>query len=153
MLLSQMDCSKCVPRYPEVELFLLDLNLELYLKKQRKKTKKKIVYQSGLWFRHFTEVNAAITPACITINLKTAKDIEGKHQSPRLPEFYVVLSGDSVINFWLQHFPGCHALRRWLALCFWCCEFSANYFMFFCSKHPDHFLSVNEKLYEWNYFC
>lgn len=109
---------------------MLNLNIQ-----NSKKKKKRLCISRGLRFRHFSEGNVTITPACITINLKTAKDIEGKHQSPRLPEFYVVLSGDSVINFWLQHFPGCLALRCWLPLCFWCCEFSANDFMFFRSKH------------------
>lgn len=89
MLLSQMDCSKSIPLYPEVEI--------RHTKQQKKK--KRLCISRGLRFRHFAEGNATITPACITINLKTAKDIEGKHQSPRLPEFYVVLSGDSVINF------------------------------------------------------
>lgn len=128
---------------------MLNLNI-----RNSKKKKKRLCISRGLRFRHFAEGNATITPACITINLKTAKDIEGKHQSPRLPEFYVVLSGDSVINFWLQHFPGCLALRCWAASVFlvlW--VFSKWFRVFPLQTHPDHLLSENEKLYEWNYFC
>lgn len=105
---------------------MLNLNIQ-----NSKKKRKRLCISRGLRFRHFAEGNATITPACITINLKTAKDIEGKHQSPRLPEFYVVLSGDSVINFWLQHFPGCLALR--------CCVFGVVSFqqMISCFSAPN----------------